>query len=558
MKAKRLIRVIVFFALFVALFLLLRCIMLPKWNYPNFADNVSFSVSTFYGQEECVDDVVFLGTSHATYAISPMEIYKEYGLVSYNLGTSLQGILESYALIRKVLAEQNPRVVVLDVSSLFFSYPTYGNGVAWEYLKTSLPSIRDTAELILDHSIEENPEKKVRYLLTSDFWDQVLSMDYIGSRWKDLTYTDFRDTFFRSDYYSAGYFLCPVCAASQGAETMNKLAEEFADDTVSRLYKYENYVYYDKEETNPLYDPKIADENARILRDISELCKEAGSELLLVKYPVINNPITYPSAWTKIKSEKMKEFSENNDYEFLDLLYDADINIDYAHDFVDGGVHLNYYGARKVSLFLGKYLKDHYNLLEGQYNVFDANMKMYDTLTELAEIMLETDLPRYISKLRERTDDVIICMAASDDISVELNDQVIDAMRSLGLQLDYRNILGISDSFVSLIDGEEVLYEGISNRRLVYDKDVSDQMHIAITSSGLNTGARASIVVNGAEYACDNVGLNIVVIDKKTGMVIDSVVFDANEGDYTCHHRDSLGLLDNYWLELMRNEGKII
>lgn len=560
MRINRFIRVILFAILFVILFLLLRCIMLPKWNYPQFADNVSYSVSTFFRQERNTDDVVFLGTSHTAYAVSPMEIYKKSSLISYNLGTSLQGILETYSLLRKTLEEQKPKVIVLDVSSLFFSSPT--NDIAWEYLKTSLTSIKDTAELVLSHFIEDNQKTPMNPLVTSEFWgfwDQVLSTQYLNSRWKELGYSDFRDTFFHNYYYTAGYFLCPVCVAAQGTEYMNKLAEEIASDIVSHLYEYEDNMFQSKEENNPLYVPKISDENARILGKIAELCNKAGSELLLVKYPVINNPVSYSSSWTKIKSEYMKKFAERNDYKFLDLLYDVDLNIDLSHDYIDGGVHLNYNGAKKVSSYLGQYLMDHYSLTERQFDVYDDNMPMYDTLTELTDLMLETDLSLYLSKLRERASDTIICMAASDDVSAGLNDQVIDSMSLLGLQSDFNKTLGIRDSFISIIDGGDVLYEGISNRKMIYEKDLPDKMkmHIAITSSGRNTGATASIIVNGTEYACNSPGLNIVVIDKKTGMVIDSVVFNISVEEHTCIHRDSLTLLDEYWMELMRMEGKI-
>lgn len=79
--------------------------MRPKWNYPAFADNTSYAVNTFYRQKEETDDVVFAGTSHIIFGVSPMEMYKNSGIVSFNIGTSLQGMAETYVLTKKRLAD---------------------------------------------------------------------------------------------------------------------------------------------------------------------------------------------------------------------------------------------------------------------------------------------------------------------------------------------------------------------------------------------------------------------------------------------------------------------
>lgn len=47
-------------------------------------------------------------------------------------------------------------------------------------------------------------------------------------------------------------------------------------------------------------------------------------------------------------------------------------------------------------------------------------------------------------------------------------------------------------------------------------------------SSGLNTGANASIKINGKEYSTNLCGLNFVVFDNSTNLVIDSVNFNTS------------------------------
>ena len=62
-------------------------------------------------------DVLFLGTSHVGKGISPMKIYENTGIKSYNLFTSMQGVESSFFLLENALKRQQPKVVFLDVSS---------------------------------------------------------------------------------------------------------------------------------------------------------------------------------------------------------------------------------------------------------------------------------------------------------------------------------------------------------------------------------------------------------------------------------------------------------
>lgn len=552
MKVVCFLKTVCFFLLFLVLFYMARRLMIPKWNSPVFHENTTYSVSSFYAQEVETDDVVFLGTSHALCAISPMELYKNQKLVSYNIATSAQGIMESYVLAHKALMKQKPKVLVLDVSSLFFKEPMKED--AWEYLKTSTIGIRDTFELILDHTVEMTQKPPSEVMLTKDYWDQLLSLQYIRSRWKELGWNDFRDFINHGDYYTAGYYLSPEFYAVQGTlEDMNNMAERLAEDTVKRKREYKNGKYKETNEDNRLYDIVISDDNAFYLDKIAKLCSEVGTQLLLVKYPVMQYPNTYSSAWTELKSKYMKQFANENNYSFIDLLYDVDLGIDAKHDFYDRGKHLNYNGAKKVSTYMGKYLKTQYGLSGKTNVVFDRNMALYNRMTDLADMMLESDLPSYLNKLKKRSTDCIICIAVSNDMKEGLNDRDIAGLQALGLKSDFEKELESGDSYISVIDGGQVLYEALSNRNLYWEEKISDQIEIIIKSSGKYNSPQASIMINELECACNGSGINIVVIDKETGLVIDSGQFTISEADRYCHHKDSLLLLEDYWMRLLDN-----
>ncbi len=71
----------------------------------------------FYNQEEDFD-VLFLGTSHVFCGISPMDMWEQNGIVSYNLATSGCRIASSYWILKNALDYTNPKVVVLDCAYL--------------------------------------------------------------------------------------------------------------------------------------------------------------------------------------------------------------------------------------------------------------------------------------------------------------------------------------------------------------------------------------------------------------------------------------------------------
>ena len=71
----------------------------------------------FY-ESETNFDVIFLGTSHMWNHVLPMELWKDYGISSYNWGYSNCTPAENYYLIQDILKYTSPKVVVMDVYGL--------------------------------------------------------------------------------------------------------------------------------------------------------------------------------------------------------------------------------------------------------------------------------------------------------------------------------------------------------------------------------------------------------------------------------------------------------
>lgn len=75
-------------------------------------------------EEENSLDVLFLGDSECWAAFSPIQLYGEYGIASYNCATPGQWTGDTVVMLKQVLKNQKPSIVVLGTSTLY-SYPNH-------------------------------------------------------------------------------------------------------------------------------------------------------------------------------------------------------------------------------------------------------------------------------------------------------------------------------------------------------------------------------------------------------------------------------------------------
>lgn len=94
----------------------------------------------------------------------------------------------------------------------------------------------------------------------------------------------------------------------------------------------------------------IPDANIDYLKKIIKLSKEHNVKLVFVGLPS-------QKSWSYEKHKKMEEVSKEFGLEYINLNGNEDLKIDWTQDTKDRGDHLNFYGAKKVSKFIGEYLK---------------------------------------------------------------------------------------------------------------------------------------------------------------------------------------------------------
>ena len=120
---------------------------------------------------------------------------------------------------------------------------------------------------------------------------------------------------------------------------------------------------------------EISEENLEYLDKIKKFCEENGISFLLVSAPS-------PDCWNYARHNAVENWATENNIDFLDLnLMCDELEIDWSKDTRDGGNHLNYFGATKVSKHLSKYLFEKYDLEDHRgdeyYSHWDKSYENY-------------------------------------------------------------------------------------------------------------------------------------------------------------------------------------
>lgn len=123
---------------------------------------------------------------------------------------------------------------------------------------------------------------------------------------------------------------------------------------------------------------KISVVNEKYLLSMVEFCRKNDTQFLMVSTPSIKN-------WSYERHNGLKEFADKYNVTFIDLnVGDTYVNIDWTTDTRDKGDHLNYYGAVKVTDYLGKYLNDNYEFedhrSDNKYSKWNESLTRYNSI----------------------------------------------------------------------------------------------------------------------------------------------------------------------------------
>ena len=289
---------------------------------PKYQDSLveGHMIKEYYG-EEMNHEVIFLGDCEVYANFSPLVMYEEEGITAFVRGTSQQLIWQSLGILKETLKYEIPKIVVFNVNALRYDKP-----VSEAYNRLTLDNMkwsREKLEIIKDSMLEEE-----------SLLDYILPILRYHSRFSKLTQEDFKYLFSEKNITFNGFLINKNIKPVSSLPTKKTLPNyNFSDNVLE---------YLDK---------------------ITSLCEENNIKLILIKAPSL-----YPY-WYQEYDNQIKEYAYQNNldyYNFQELA--TEIGLDYQTDTYDGGLHLNLYGATKLSKYFAHILKEKYNLTDYRTN----------------------------------------------------------------------------------------------------------------------------------------------------------------------------------------------
>lgn len=328
-KFKIVLKVVLFIVIGTGILCILNNILVPKTAYTSI-------LKEFYREPKNSLDVIFIGDSSIYKGISPLEIWKEHGITSYNYASPTQKIWDSYYCIKEVLQYQKPKVIVLNIDQMYNDKPMREGQKRHLYDNMKLSNVK--IEAITD-SVQQNKK--------SSIITYILPLLRFHDRWSKLEDKDFQ-YIGNQTYHDENVF--------KGYYVVRKL----------KPYKEKEYKL----------TTQIGQKSIEYLEKIKKVCEENQTELLLLEAPA-------PKTWNSERHEEMKEWAEKNSIPFLDTnTVLSEIGIDWEKDTEDAGVHLNIKGAQKLSKYVGNYLSNHYEFTDhkndSNYKQWNEELKSYE------------------------------------------------------------------------------------------------------------------------------------------------------------------------------------
>ena len=290
-KKKSIFKICIFLFVFVICYVYASIVFLPKSKDDVGGSDYS-NVESIKAEKKNSLDVIFYGNSDLSSAISPLQLYYETGVKSYNQWLSAQTMNGVVMSVKKTLKRQKPKIIVLETdviatkNDLFNKYSKYelSNYLAPFLYKSRLKSLK-----VKDFITLPKPQK---------------------------------------DFYK-GYMLKTDICERESYDYMNK--NEFGNVEIEKSIQ-------------------------KKLDELVAICKKRKIKLLFMESPS-------PSTWNNKRHKVMKKYADNNNIEFIDFNTQLEgFKFDQETYFRDNGNHLNIYGAVSVTNYIGKYIKNNFEL----------------------------------------------------------------------------------------------------------------------------------------------------------------------------------------------------
>lgn len=258
---------------------------------------------------------------------------------------------------------------------------------------------------------------------------------------------------------------------------------------------------------------EIYEKEVRYLRKIIELCQNENLPLVLIKTPTVKRDVEQPYY------NSVQDIADEYGVAFYNMnLMDAEIGFTET-DYWTDGAHLNTEGARKVSDWLGRILKEEYHLEDQRLGGDSAYDSWNQNVRNIRNGYLKeiTEAQDYFEELSERDLTVFLIKNSSWEMSEEF-DTLLSQMTQVGIDKEVVASSGGGDWILDSTQSGSLtnqyfadLYSEFSFDGIVFSADFKD-----------GTGIR----IDGKQVAdLDGPGIICVIYEKETNACIDAVNF---------------------------------
>ncbi len=498
-RVKRCIKAILFVVIALVILAAYSFIVQPVWMTENYD-----TTNGFYSEPDNTIETIFLGSSHVKYGISPMQLYEEYGICAYDLSTDAQPVLASYFWLEEAYRHHSKTLdtVVLDASMLTRDPDIAFYHEALDPMKLSMVKLRSIKAYSEDFE---------------NFVQNMFSLLSYHERWQELTFTDLLKYEYEPEICTRGY-------QYNTSQWINNVSTFSAIDTP--------LIVADEKEQDTILD----DTAILYFKKMIDFCEENNLQMLLIKTP---------TNWTSGEHNAVQDLADNYGLDFIDFNVDpyySEVDFNFATDLINprdlSNLHSNYYGADKMTDYLGSYLVDKYGNRdtrgEEKYAFIEEELDQYHQYIALRQALLNATNPCDYIETALEGGDFTIFISVKDDAATSLTEEQRTYFESIGLvelsQLTY------GEAYLAVIDNGKVITEqyqkdpgkkNATDDLISYTGALHNGTSYTVISGGYHMGNTSSIVIENTERSSNKRGLNLVIYDNKMQRYVANAVFDT-------------------------------
>ncbi len=350
---KNILKFTIFMFIVFGLIIKLGELFTPKWTNGENQGQI-YTIKGFYEMPKNSIDILFMGDSSIYKSVSPMQIYENLGIKSYNYSVSSARLYMMYYQLQDVLKYQKPKVLFVDTLTFFYDTKEIESErrKSFDYLKFS--SIKE--KMIHDDVFESSFDDKVSY---------YFPLLRYHSRWNEIRPKDIADL--TKSHYSINKGFVMTSGVQPNTSGYDYMIPN------NRKVEMQDYV-------------------KKYFYQIVDLCKEENIDLVFLGIPD-------KRAWNYESSVLMNELAKETNTKFFDLNDKDKYPVDWNIDSEDGGMHFNISGAIKITDYVSKYIDDNYNFSncrkEKECENYEKDLKVYNKRKRDALRQLNRNIEEY-------------------------------------------------------------------------------------------------------------------------------------------------------------------